>query len=135
MKNPHDTSIDQEAHRHRYGANWEKRVRREHYEKYAERAAWITKATDAGILKTIGCTREQLREAFIADRNLNNIPLRQWDCVGLGLKHGTPDSLKPKSLSDIVCTAKHIAVYRILGVEPPPPEWATPPDEGVDNLS
>lgn len=135
MKNPHDARIDQEARKYRYGANFEKRGRREHYEKYAARAAWVAESSDAAILLTIGRTVEQLRAAFLEDGNLDNIPLPRWDCIKLSMKRETPANLRQFSLAEIVCTAKHIAVYRILGVEPPPSEWATLPDEGVDNLN
>ena len=115
----------------------------EHYNKYegAARALGV-----AGLKQTVLCvaSAEEIRRALTADKNLNNIPLGKWDNMHESVRHsmrncsraawlkhaytlfkgyGDPEILSGKmrvwSLSDTVCTLKHVARYYIAEATPP----------------
>ena len=64
------------------------------------------------ILAIMPATPKQIREAYSADKHLNNIPLSVWDSVANRLY-----AARGLSLAERVCVLKHIAVTRICGAE------------------
>lgn len=102
--------------------DWEKRMRREHYEKYRAFATHVPPGFTAIILNMTGETAESMAEAYAKDRHLNNVALRYRDAMHQMIKQFFPRG--NYTLCETVCTAKWIATYRIVNAEPPPEEWA-----------
>lgn len=102
---------------------------REHFEKYAALAKDFPMSKPE-LLRALGETQASVIEKLAADEHLNNIPLRKFD----GLPHckakftyawGPANSGYAKfhggqqiSLSENVCTAKHILIYEVAKAEP-----------------
>jgi len=100
----------------------------EHRAKYEALARRL--GVDA-LLAIMPATPEQIREAYSADKHLNNIPLSVWDraagrlypnwgeddCRVSWISPFTPDAARGLSLAERVCVLKHVAVTRICGAE------------------
>ena len=86
-----------------------------HYEKFrdmAEKAGITFKRSDT----YMGFTKQQLLELYLQDNNLNNIPLRDFDCIYLHL----PSYIRKiiTNMADNCCVYKHLLIYEVLGVVP-----------------
>lgn len=73
-------------------------------------------ALEGLVLHTFGLDR--LKEAYATDKNLNNIPLRQWDDLFpvfqvLVDRRKTKELGEGMSLSTCVCILKNIAIHLI----------------------
>ena len=64
----------------------------------------------------MGFTKEQLLNLYIEDNFLNNIALRDFDCIYLYLPLHTKKIIK--CLADNVCLYKHLLTYEVLGATP-----------------
>lgn len=60
---------------------------------------------------TMPVNNKRLLEAYKEDNTLSSIPLKQWDNL-------TPYVNIKGSLSEKVCTLKHIAIYKVLKLTP-----------------
>ena len=82
------------------------------------------------LLAIMPATPKQIREAYSADKHLNNIPLSVWDRAAGRLYPNrandyriswispfTRDAARGLSLAERVCVLKHVAVTRICGAE------------------
>ena len=83
----------------------------EHYRKYNELASFT------GFSPTTYCPvgdYDYLKEKYLEDQHLNNIPLKVWDNWGLWLNQRTPRL----SIAELCCLGKHLVTYNILGAIP-----------------
>lgn len=88
--------------------NLQHKTTREHYEKYAELSKNIPTACVPRY------NDPKLLELYKEDKNLNNIPLREFD---LYYRKRSYEG-RCISLSENCCLLKHILIYRVLGAEP-----------------
>ena len=93
----------------------------EHYEKYEK----IAQALGIKLIQPFLAphTPAKLRECYAKDRHLNNIPLAWWD-TGHTLMSDLYRISEYRetggwSLSNSVCTLKHVAIYHKTGSPPP----------------
>lgn len=85
------------------------RTTQEHYDKYARLSEHVPTGL-APYSKDV----EKLRELFLADEHLNNIPLRNFDAMVYSVRQYAGKGL---SIAESCCILKHILIYRVLGAE------------------
>ncbi len=105
---------------------------REHYEKYARLAECVPDEVVDNLYDDPNCPHLPMHNIWnlqwlhATDEHLNNIPLKRFDAkFPVVQKLIRTAKLTPHgglSLANNVCILKHILVFRILGVEPPPYE-------------
>jgi len=90
-------------------------ITKEHYEKFRDMAEKAG-ITFKGVSEPLGYSVEELRELYIEDNNLNNIP-----SIGLDSFYLCLPSYKRKTITnmgDVCCVYKHLLIYEVLGVVP-----------------
>ena len=97
-----------------------------HYRKYSKLAK-LWGISFRGCKTILGKTPEQMTAVLLEDKNLNLIPLRQWDILGahlVGKPHdldveGESDGLRRRcSQAEAVCVVKHCTTYHFCGALP-----------------
>lgn len=89
---------------------------KDHFNKYrvlaeSERICW------RNVKFVFGKDKEQVRELFLKDNNLNNIPLSHWDMIGANLS-AYNKTVRYMSMSERVCFLKHLVIYDFLDIKP-----------------
>ena len=92
-----------------------KKTTKEHYEKFRDMSQ-RAEITLKRLSKPLGYSVEELRNLYIEDNNLNNIPLIELDSFYLCLPSYTRKVIT--NMADNCCVYKHLLIYEVLGVVP-----------------
>ena len=95
--------------------NLTKNTTKKHYEKFRDMAK-VAGLTYRNSNTYMGFTKTQLLELYLQDNNLNNIPLRDFDCIYLHLPSYTRKIIT--NLADNCCVYKHLLIYEVLETTP-----------------
>ena len=96
-------------------AKLECKTTEEHYNKFRDMTnkAGITFKNSKYYM---GFTKDQLLELYNKDNLLNNIPLRDFDCIYMFLPMYVKRIIT--NLADNTCVHKHLLIYEVLGATP-----------------
>lgn len=94
----------------------EHKTTEEHYNKYRDMVSRAGITFKNNRSDYMGFNKEQLLELYLEDSFLNNIPLRDFDCIYLYC----PAHIRKiiTNLADNICVLKHLLIYEILEATP-----------------
>lgn len=95
-----------------------KTTTREHYDKYDTLVKKLGINFPGGRCGALGISTGELRDLFLVDPSLNNIPMEKWDAWAKGVRLYQKEKCQGLSLADLVGALKHAVIYKLLKVEP-----------------
>lgn len=103
---------------------WEKRQKRDHFEKYNALAEKLGISALTRLVLARVASRDRILEAHKLDEHLNTIQLKNWDLLdGNVWALAKAAGIKAWSLCETTCVLKVVARHHIAGIEAPPQEW------------